>query len=352
MKEEIGKIKQQLEEDFKQVTTLNLLNELKVNYMGRKGIVTELSTKMGTLNEDKKEIGKMLNELRSRFNDNYEIKKIELEHYALMEKLESEKIDLSLPSTKASLGTTHPLTMVIEEIEEIFVSMGYEVVEGPEIESDLYNFEKLNLPKEHPARDMQDSFYITKEILLRTQTSPVQARVMDSNLEKGPIRIICPGKVYRKDDDDMTHSHQFTQIEGLLIDEGISLSHLKGTLEVLISKLFGESLDIRMRPSYFPFTEPSLEVDVTCFKCMGKGCQLCKHTGWIEILGAGMVHPNVLMACGYDPQKYNGFAFGLGPERIAMLKYEVNDIRDFYTNHLEFLDNFDRIEKGYGNEVK
>ena len=230
--------------------------------------------------------------------------------------------------------------------------MGYDVVEGPEIESDLYNFEKLNLAKDHPARDMQDSFYITTEMLLRTQTSPVQARTMDSNKDKTPIRIICPGKVYRKDDDDMTHSHQFTQIEGLVVDENISVAHLKGTLEVLVRKLFGDDREIRLRPSFFPFTEPSLEVDVTCFKCGGNGCPLCKQTGWIEILGAGMVHPNVLRACGYDPEKYSGFAFGMGAERIAMLKYGINDIRHFYVNNMNFLDNFDRLEKEDTNESK
>ena len=223
--------------------------------------------------------------------------------------------------------------------------MGYDVLEGPEVESDLYNFEMLNLPKGHPARDSQDSFYITDDVLLRTQTSPVQVRTMLNNLEKTPIRIICPGKTYRRDNDDATHSHQFHQIEGLVVDKNISMSDLKGTLEIFAKKMFGEKREIRFRPSYFPFTEPSIEVDVSCFNCGKKGCSICKNTGWIEILGAGMVHPNVLNACGYDSEKYTGFAFGIGPERIAMLKYGISDIRNFYINDQRFLKEFDKIEK-------
>ncbi len=353
MKEQIDQLKKEVAKEIIEIKDLNQLFLLKVKYLGKKGKLNEFSNVIKTIDKDKrKEAGMLLNDFKEFFNDVFEDAQTKIEKIVLDKRLEAEWLDLSLPRTKLRVGTTHPLTKVITEMENLFISMGYDVVEGPEIESDLYNFEKLNLAKDHPARDMQDSFYITKEMLLRTQTSPVQARVMDSNFEKGPIRIICPGKVYRKDDDDMTHSHQFTQIEGLVIDEGISVADLKGTLEILVKKLFGNDREIRFRPSFFPFTEPSLEVDVSCFKCDGQGCPLCKQTGWIEILGSGMVHPNVLLACGYDPEKYSGFAFGLGPERIAMLKYEINDIRYFYTNNLKFLSNFDRYERGDINESK
>lgn len=353
MKEQIDQLKKEVAKEIMEIKDLNQLFLLKVKYLGKKGKLNEFSNVIKTIDKDKrKEAGMLLNDFKEFFNDVFEDAQTKIEKIVLDKRLEAEWLDLSLPRTKLRVGTTHSLTKVITEIENLFISMGYDVVEGPEIESDLYNFEKLNLAKDHPARDMQDSFYITKEMLLRTQTSPVQARVMDSNFEKGPIRIICPGKVYRKDDDDMTHSHQFTQIEGLVIDEGISVADLKGTLEILVKKLFGNDREVRFRPSFFPFTEPSLEVDVSCFKCDGQGCPLCKQTGWIEILGSGMVHPNVLLACGYDPEKYSGFAFGLGPERIAMLKYEINDIRYFYTNNLKFLSNFDRYERGDINESK
>ena len=353
MKEQIDQLKKEVAKEIIEIKDLNQLFLLKVKYLGKKGKLNEFSNVIKTIDKDKrKEAGMLLNDFKEFFNDVFEDAQTKIEKIVLDKRLEAEWLDLSLPRTKLRVGTTHPLTKVITEMENLFISMGYDVVEGPEIESDLYNFEKLNLAKDHPARDMQDSFYITKEMLLRTQTSPVQARVMDNNLKKGPIRIICPGKVYRKDDDDMTHSHQFTQIEGLVIDEGISVADLKGTLEILVKKLFGNDREVRFRPSFFPFTEPSLEVDVSCFKCDGQGCPLCKQTGWIEILGSGMVHPNVLLACGYDPEKYSGFAFGLGPERIAMLKYEINDIRYFYTNNLKFLSNFDRYERGDINESK
>ena len=259
-------------------------------------------------------------------------------------KLEEEKIDITLPSTKMKRGSLHPVNRIIEDIEDLFVSMGYDVVSGPELETDEYCFERLNLPKGHPARDMQDTFYITPEYLLRTQTSASQSRVMQANTEKTPIRIICPGKTYRKDNDDATHSHQFTQIEGLVVDENISMADLKGTLEIFAKKMFGNNREIRFRPSYFPFTEPSIEVDVSCFNCNNKGCNICKHTGWIEILGSGMVHPNVLRDCGFDPEVYTGFAFGLGIERVAMLKYGINNISLFYSNDERFLNIFDREE--------
>ena len=248
-----------------------------------------------------------------------------------------------MPGRPARTGNHHPLTRVVEEIEDFFISMGYEIAEGPEVEKDYYNFEALNLPKGHPARDMQDSFYISEDILLRTHTSPVQARTMEA---KGgaPIKIICPGKVYRRDSDDATHSHQFTQIEGLVIGEDIRMSDLKGTLSLFAKKMFGDEREIRLRPSFFPFTEPSVEMDISCFKCGGDGCNVCKKTGWIEILGAGMVHPNVLEMAGYDPAVVSGFAFGMGPERIAMLKYGVEDIRHFYTNDVRFVSQFHRTE--------
>ena len=300
--------------------------------------------------EEKKSFVQEINLLKEEVTNLIEQLKFSLEQKELSEKLSKDKIDISLPGTKIAKGSKHPLNKVIEEVEELFISMGYDVVTGPEIEKDLYNFEKLNLPKDHPARDAQDSFYLTEEYLLRTQTSPVQARTMENNLEKGPIRIICPGKVYRRDNDDATHSHQFHQIEGLVIDENISLAHLKGTLEVFAKRMFGNEREIRFRPSFFPFTEPSIEVDVSCFKCNSKGCSICKNTGWIEILGAGMVHPNVLLAGGYDPNKYKGFAFGMGPERIAMLKYGISDIRHFYSNDIRFLNDFNRIEGGVDSE--
>ncbi len=353
MKEEIRKIHEKIVAHLDEIKDLKEFNEARINYLGKKGIIQGIASKISSLpTDEKREIGILVNQLKNDVNHLFEAVKEKLEQRALEEKLAAEKIDISLPATKIKVGSSHPLTRIIDEIEELFVSMGYDVVEGPEIESDLYNFEKLNLAKDHPARDMQDSFYITEEMLLRTQTSPVQARVMEANVEKGPIRIICPGKVYRKDDDDATHSHQFTQIEGLVIDENINISHLKGTLEVLARYLFGEDRTVRFRPSFFPFTEPSLEVDVSCFKCNGAGCSICKGTGWIEILGAGMVHPEVLKAGGYDPEKYSGFAFGMGPERIAMLKYGINDIRHFYVNNINFLNNFNRLEKEDSNESK
>lgn len=345
MKEKVENLKKEITEKIKKVVSLKELNDLKVEYLGKKGPINELSSMMKELSVDeKKDFGRILNELKTEVEVLFDTARQVLEEQELNEKLEREKIDITLPSSKVHVGSVHPITKVIEEVEDLFVSMGYDVVEGPEIEEDLYNFEKLNLPKGHPARDAQDSFYITEEMLLRTQTSPVQARTMDANKEKTPIRVICPGKVYRRDDDDATHSHQFTQIEGLVVGENISLSHLKGTLEELAKKLFGEDREVRFRPSFFPFTEPSLEVDVSCFKCGGNGCSICKGTGWIEILGSGMVHPNVLRGCGYDPEKYTGFAFGMGPERIAMLKYGINDIRNLYIDDLRFLEDFNRVE--------
>lgn len=346
-------IKEELESKLSNIESIKELNDIRVEYLGKKGKITELSSLMKELSvEEKKEFGKNLNLLRKTLESKLDELKVILEEKELNKKLESEKIDITLPSTKIKMGSSHPLNQIIEEIEDLFISMGYDVEEGPEVESDLYNFEMLNIPKGHPARDMQDTFYINEEVLLRSQTSTVQVRTMLKNKEKTPIKIICPGKVYRRDDDDATHSHEFHQIEGLVVDKNISMNHLKGTLEVLAKSLFGENKKVRFRPSYFPFTEPSFEVDLTCFKCEGKGCSMCKGTGWIEVLGAGMVHPNVLTGCGYDPKVYTGFAFGVGVERIAMLKYEVDDIRSFYTNDIRFLEQFNVTKGGVNNESK
>ncbi|WP_078379465.1 phenylalanine--tRNA ligase subunit alpha [Sutcliffiella halmapala] len=344
-----------MEERLKELETLALqqvseaqdlkqLNEVRVAYLGKKGPITEILRGMGQLSaEERPKMGALANVVREAIAGKIEEKQAELEKAAVAAKLASETIDVTLPGRPTPTGSQHPLTKVVEEIEDLFLGMGYTIAEGPEVEKDYYNFEALNLPKDHPARDMQDSFYITDEILLRTHTSPVQARTMEKNEAKGPIKIICPGKVYRRDDDDATHSHQFTQIEGLVIDENISMSDLKGTLEVFAKKMFGDEREIRLRPSFFPFTEPSVEVDVSCAKCGGKGCNVCKQTGWIEILGAGMVHPRVLEMAGYDSKKYQGFAFGMGPERIAMLRYGIDDIRHFYTNDQRFVKQFNRV---------
>ena len=283
------------------------------------------------------------NEFRTAVNEAIDNKLTAIKDETLNKKLEEDKIDITLPSKKKRMGTKHPLTSVREEIEDLFLSMGYDVVDGPEIETDEYCFEMLNVPKGHPARDAQDTFYITEEMLLRTQTSAMQVRYMLAKGDKGPFKMICPGKTYRRDDDDLTHSHQFHQVEGLVVGENISLTDLKGTLELFAKKMFGNDREIRFRASFFPFTEPSYEVDVSCFKCNKKGCSMCKGTGWIEILGCGMVHPNVLEGCGYDHNKYQGFAFGAGIERVACLKYGIT-VRDLYTNDYRFLRNFDRKE--------
>ena len=320
------------------------LYDLKVKYLGKKGELTNILKGMKDLSkEERPVIGALANKVRDNLEKIFSKKDLELEKKELQKKLEEEKIDVTLPSKKQIRGSKHPLNRVIEEIEELFVSMGYDVVDGPELETDEFCFERLNLPKGHPARDMQDSFYITKENLLRTQTSAVQARTMLEKAGKEPIRIICPGKTYRRED-DATHSHQFNQVEGLVIDENITLAHLKGTLEVFVRKMLGEKSKLRFRPSYFPFTEPSYEVDVSCFKCGGTGCNLCKQTGWIEILGAGMVHPNVLKMNGYDPKKYGGFAFGTGLDRLAMFKYGITDMRYLYRNDIRFLKQFDQMD--------
>lgn len=343
MKDKVEKIKEELIEKIYNCSDLKSLNDIKVEYMGKKGIITELQQGIKDAT-DKKEYGMNVNIVRNAFLENFDNKFKELESAAVNEKLEKESIDITLPSTKSRRGTKHPNSLTIEKVEDLFVSMGYDVVSGPELETDEYCFERLNLPKGHPARDMQDSFYIDKEHLLRTQTSSVQARYMMSQEEKGPIRILVPGKTYRRED-DATHAPQFSQIEGLVIDKkenNVSLADLKGTLEIFARTMLGKDLDLRFRPSYFPFTEPSYEVDVTCFKCHGKGCPLCKSTGWIEVFAAGIVHPNVLRMNGYDPEVYGGFAFGPGWDRITMFRYGIPDIRLMYQNDLRFLKQFDR----------
>lgn len=341
----MDQIKKEIQTKLTSAKTLEELNNLKVEYLGKKGIITELNSKIKEIpNEEKKAYGMKVNELRTLFNDLYNQSKENIELEEVNRRLESEAIDVTLPATKIEVGAPHSLEKLIEELEELLMSMGYDVVDGPEVEKDLYNFELLNLPKGHPARDAQDTFYIQDdEILLRSQTSPVQVRTMLENTDKTPIRIICPGKTYRRDEDDATHSHQFTQMEGLLVDENVSLANLKATFDVIAKKLFGETRQTRFRPSFYPFTEPSVELDISCFNCEGKGCPICKNTGWITVGGAGMVHPKVLDNCGYDPEKFTGFAFGFGIERLAMLKYGVKDIRTFYTpNDLRVLEQFKR----------
>ena len=346
MKEKVENLKLEVAKKLEATTNLKEVNDLKVEYLGKKGPVQELTSHMKELSsEEKREFGMLLNELKQELTSTIDAKIKYYEEEALNQKLASEKIDVTLPATAIPVGAPNILEKIIEEVEELFMSMGYDVVDGPEIEEDRYNFELLNIPKGHPARDAQDTFYIEDEtILLRSQTSPVQARTMLAAGGNTPIRMICPGKTYRRDADDATHSHQFMQIEGLLVDKDIRLSDLKGTFDVIAKKLFGEDCVTRFRPSYYQFTEPSVETDITCFACKGKGCPLCKNTGWITVSGAGMVHPNVLRNCGYDPAVWSGFAFGFGAERLAMLKYGINDIRTFYQTDLRESKTFDRRE--------
>jgi phenylalanyl-tRNA synthetase alpha chain len=321
------------------------LQNVRNEYLSKKGLVTQLMGKMKDLSaEDKPAFGAQVNQIKQSLEAAFKLKEEALQEAAFDVQLQKGKIDLSLPSAMPLVGTLHPLTIVQTEIEQFFMGMGYLVKEGPEVELDYYNFERANIPQDHPARDMQDTFYINAEWLLRTHTTAIQTRTLEAYKGEIPVKVICPGKVFRKDDDDATHSHQFVQIEGLVVGTKISLANLKGTLELLARHLFGESRVIRFRPSYFQFTEPSVEVDVSCHICNGKGCPTCKQSGWIEILGAGMVHPNVLRMAGFDPEKVSGFAFGLGVERVALLKYGIDDIRHLYTNDLRFLNNFRRFE--------
>ena len=346
--DKINEVLNEIKDLFNNITDKKLLEDIKNKYIGKSGKITLLQQLIKEIPKDeKRDFGIKLNELKTKFNEAYSKIMNDIELKEINNKLESERIDVTLPSKKVKRGSIHPMTRIQEEFEDIFTSMGYTVYDGPEIESDENCFQKLNLPKGHPARDAQDTFYLKDEyekFLIRSQTSTAQVRAMEANKDKGPLRIVCPGKVYRRDE-DATHSHQFMQIEGLVIDKDISMADLKGTLELFCKKILGEKTKVRFRPSFFPFTEPSVEVDVTCFKCGGKGCPLCKQTGWIEVLGAGMVHPNVLEMCGYDSNVYQGFAFGTGLDRFAMFKYGIPDIRTIYGNDIRFLNQFDRKDE-------
>ena len=341
---ELENVEKVASEEIESCEDLDQLNETRVKYLGKKGLIQGFMSKMRDLtNEERPKFGALVNKIKQAVEEKIRIAQEKLEEKKINKKLESEAIDVTLPGYKFNTGVIHPLMQTIEEIENLFIGMGYEIAEGPEVEEDLYNFELLNLPKDHPARDMQDTFYINPNILLRTHTSPVQARTMLAKKGK-PIKVICPGKVYRRDDDDATHSHQFMQVEGLVLGKDVSLADLKGTLLEVAKKVFGNERDIRLRPSFFPFTEPSVEVDVSCFKCNGKGCPICKNSGWIEVLGAGMVNDNVLKMNGYNPDEIQGFAFGIGVERFTMLKYGIEDIRNFYMNDQKFLNQFKGVK--------
>ena len=339
MKEQIKQIEENALQEIKSAKDLKELNDQRVKYLGKKGELTVVLRGMGSLSpEERPVIGSLVNQVRDELEKEIQGKEVELKREELNHKLQTETIDVTEPSKKIEIGSVHPVTSINKEIEDIFIGLGYEIADGPEVELAIYNFDKLNTPEDHPARDSQDTFYITDDIVLRSQTSPVQARVMES--KKPPIRIICPGAVYRSDSVDSTHSPVFHQIEGLVIDKNITMADLKGTLEVFAKKCLGENTKIRFRPHHFPFTEPSAEVDVSCFVCGGKGCKTCKGEGWIELLGCGMVHPNVLRNCGIDPEEYSGFAFGCGAERIAMAKYGIDDMRLLFENDVRFLKQF------------
>lgn len=339
MKEKLKAIREEAVSKILESENLDKLNEIRVAYLGKKGQLTEVLKGMKDVApEDRPKVGQMVNETRAAIEEKMEEVKNNLAAKAREAKLKAEVIDVTLPAKKNKIGHLHPNTVALEELEKIFVGLGYEVVEGPEVEYDYYNFEALNIPANHPAKDEQDTFYINRNMVLRTQTSSVQVHVMEN--EKPPIRIISPGRVFRSDEVDATHSPSFHQIEGLVIDKNITFADLKGTLQEFAQELFGPETKTKFRPHHFPFTEPSAEVDVSCFKCGGKGCRFCKGSGWIEILGCGMVHPNVLSMCGIDPEEYTGFAFGVGLERIALLKYEIDDMRLLYENDIRFLKQF------------
>ena len=339
MKEQLNSIKHQAENEIKGVQSVQELENLRVKYLGKKGELTTVLRGMGAVPaEERPVVGQLVNEVREILEKRMDETKKSLAMNELTARLEKEEIDVSIPGKRRFLGRKHPLSIVLDEIKEVFIGMGYEIAEGPEVELDYYNFEALNIPKGHPARDTQDTFYINENIVLRTQTSPVQVRVMQE--KKPPIKIICPGRVYRSDAVDATHSPIFHQVEGLVVDKGVTMGDLSGTLRLFARSLFGENTDIRLRPHHFPFTEPSAEVDVSCWTCGGKGCRVCKNEGWIEILGAGMVHPGVLKNCGIDPEIYSGFAFGLGVERTAMGRFNIDDLRLLYENDVRFLRQF------------
>ncbi|HOM03637.1 MAG TPA: phenylalanine--tRNA ligase subunit alpha [Acetivibrio sp.] len=339
MKEQLSSIRMQAEQELSNVGSITELENIRVKYLGKKGELTAVLRGMGSLSpEERPVIGQLANEVRAYIEGRLEEAKSELIKKERSQKLEKEVIDITMPGKRKMLGKKHPLSIVIDEIKDVFIGMGYEIAEGPEVELDYYNFEALNIPKNHPARDVQDTFYINNNILLRTQTSPVQIRVMEN--KKPPIKIICPGRVYRSDAVDATHSPIFHQVEGLVVDKGVTMGDLVGTLRLFAKSLFGEKTEIRLRPHHFPFTEPSAEVDVSCWACGGTGCRVCKNEGWIEILGAGMVHPKVLEVCGIDPEVYSGFAFGLGVERTAMGRFNIDDMRLLYENDIRFLKQF------------
>lgn len=340
MLEKINKLKKSVTEKIQSIQDSKSLNEFRLEILSKKGIFSSFMSELkNVVNEEKPKIGQIINEAKNYITKLFDDKNSLLHEKELNDKLESEDIDISLPGYSFKSGAKHPMNAVIDQITDIFLPLGYVIEEGPEVEEDHYNFELLNIPKNHPARAMQDTFYITENYLLRTHTSPVQARVMLANTKKTPIKVLCPGKVYRRDDDDATHSHQFMQIEALVVDKDITMANLKATLDYFVKKMFGEKRQIRLRSSYFPFTEPSVEVDVSC-ECKKNNCPICKDTGWIEILGAGMVHPNVLKNCGYDPNIYSAFAIGFGIDRITMLKYGFDDIRHLYNNDLRVINQF------------
>ena len=339
MKEKLQAIREEALAKIEAANDLDALNDIKVNVLGKKGELTQVLKGMKDVApEDRPKVGQMVNDTRTAIEEKLENVKKEIAKKIREEKMKNEVIDVTLPGTMHMKGHRHPNQIALEELERVFVGMGYEIVEGPEVEYDHYNFELLNIPANHPAKDEQDTFYITKDILLRTQTSPVQARVMETG--RMPIRIIAPGRVFRADEVDATHSPSFHQVEGLVVDKGITFADLKGTLEQFAKEFFGPDTKVKLRPHHFPFTEPSAEVDVSCFKCGGKGRRMCKGSGWIEILGCGMVHPKVLKDCGIDPEEYSGFAFGIGLERVALLKYEIDDMRLLYENDMRFLKQF------------
>lgn len=340
MQEKLKNILSDARQVLSQASELEELNEIRVRFLGKKGLLTGVLRGMGALSaEERPKIGQLANEVRSQIEDILERRTAEIKEKQKIIRLEKEKIDVTLPGTPLMMGRRHPLTVIQEEIEDIFLGMGYTIEEGPEIETDFYNFEALNLPKDHPARDMQDSFFINPEVLLRTHTSPVQVRTMERTTPGLPVRIIAPGRVYRRDD-DATHSPMFNQVEGLVVDRRVTFADLKGTLQVFVEKMFGPSTKTRFRSSFFPFTEPSAEVDISCVMCGGKGCRVCSQSGWLEILGCGMVHPRVLEVSGYNPEEVSGFAFGMGVERITMLKYGIDDLRLLFENDLRFLAQF------------
>ena len=339
MKQKLEQIKAEVENILADVKDLEALEQIRIKYLGKKGELTAVLKEMGKLTpEERPVIGALANEIRSKLENEIDNKKAQLEAKAEEEKLANEVLDVTMPGKKPEIGKLHPLTQTMNTVKDTFIGMGFQIAEGPEVELDYYNFEALNIPKNHPARDTQDTFYIDDDVVLRTQTSPMQVRVMENT--KPPIRIIAPGRVYRSDSVDATHSPVFHQIEGLVVDKGVTMADLKGTLATFVRALYGEETQVRFRPHHFPFTEPSAEMDVACFACGGKGCSVCKGEGWIEILGCGMVHPKVLANCGIDPEVYSGFAFGLGLERIAMRKYDINDLRLFTENDLRFLKQF------------